>query len=203
MTGLRSASRRDLGDEQRDADAHRHRDHQRDDADEEACRRSSRRRRTGPWPGSQLSAKTPKPSSRNHGHAFLIVVYAISPRIDEDQQPAGERDPPEQVVGERSRSARARLPRPCGAGAGGSVSRGGAVTAMRVPDLREVGGRAGARDGRRHPSRARPARGHDAGTAILSTCALACFEQALGSRRSRPCGASFWPSAVDEVQEAP
>src|ERR1700730_11618168 len=87
-----------------------------------------------PFAGSQLSAKMPKPSSRNHGHAFLVVVYAISPRIASTSNPLAS-------AIQRKRwsvkipGGRGPVPSPFGAGAGLSFSRGGAIAAMRVSGL--------------------------------------------------------------------
>src|SRR3984893_11906839 len=103
-----------------------------------------------PFAGSQLSAKMPKPSSRNHGHAFLVVVYAISPRIASTSNPLAS-------AIQRKRwsvkipGGRGPVPRPFGAGAGLSFSRGGAIPAVRGCEHSrkrlEAGGGAGTRGG--------------------------------------------------------
>ena len=62
--------RRDLGDEQRDPDAHRHRDAAARSTRRGTCRRSSRRRRTGRAPGPSCRRRRRSPSFSNHGHAW-------------------------------------------------------------------------------------------------------------------------------------
>ena len=89
----------------------------------------------------------PRPSSWNHGHAFLVVVYAISARIASTSSPLAS------AIQRNSRSVktpggRGPVPSPFGAGAGCSFSRGGAIAAMRGSGLyARWGSRAGARDG--------------------------------------------------------
>src|SRR6476619_4731308 len=98
-----------------------------------------------PFAGSQLSEKMPRPSSRNHGHAFFVVVYAISPRITRTSSPAATAIA-RKIWSLARPGGRSPVPRPRAAGAGESLGRGGAVTAMlRIRNLRANGA-----DERRH-----------------------------------------------------
>src|SRR4051812_24233881 len=135
-----------------------------------------------PFAGSQLSAKMPRPSSLNQGHAFLVVVYAINVRITSTSRPAATATT-RKIWSLTRPGGRPPLPRPRAAGAGESLGREGAVTAMvETRNLREDGVvERGHGTGGGHPSRARPARGHDAVTVIFFTCARDFASSVFGS----------------------
>ncbi len=185
MIGLPQRPRRDLGDEQRDADADRHRDHQGDDADEE--------RAVDHRPGAELALRR-VPVVGEDAEALLAEprprvlgggVERSAPRITSTSSPLASaihrntrsvNDPGGR--GRRAETARRR-------GAGGSFGRGGAVTAMcEIRNLRELrGGRAGARDGWAAPvpctTRPRSRRGDG----DLLDLRLGLLQQTLGQRR--------------------
>src|SRR5947207_6020317 len=123
----------------------------------------------------------PKPSALNQGHAFFVVVYAMSTRITRTSNPAASATYLK-ICSVIRPGGRSPLPNPRGAGAGRSLGRGGAVTAiLRVRNLREM-----ACDERGHgtgggsASRAHPARRHAAGATILFSWAFAFAKSVFG-----------------------
>src|SRR5262245_26024703 len=89
----------------------------------------------------------PKPSSRNHGHAFFVVVYAIRPRIASTSRPAASATHLKMLSVIRP-GGRGPVPIPRAAGGGEPFGRGGAVTAMSRSGIYASGGTTGGGTGR-------------------------------------------------------